>query len=213
MKKHSKKHVVCLMAAMVCAALFLSCETTSSAANAEVALNYDESMTPENSCVIYFSFFLNTEAAFRQINPELDVDEQHFEYKKSDFQCWTVFKPCKPGSRYMLTKLKGSEGDMSGRFGGTIWDMDFDPSQQIFVIDVPKEPGVYCYGWIDGLAVARNASKGEVFQVPVPNDMTDWKAKTAVKRADKAFKKAYGGTPWYDAYLATKDKLLNARSK
>ncbi|MBP5751756.1 MAG: hypothetical protein J6W60_02700, partial [Treponema sp.] len=84
---------------------------------------YDESMTPENSCVILFFFMDNDYATFRQINSDFPEDIQHFEYKKALFKPqYTIFKPCKPGSRYMLTDFKGS--NYSGNFH-TTWEMEF----------------------------------------------------------------------------------------
>ncbi|MEE3436383.1 MAG: hypothetical protein VZQ47_12600, partial [Treponema sp.] len=50
------------------------------AAAGSYAGQYDETMTPENSCVIFFTMPGNDAATFKQINPKLGVDEQSFEY-------------------------------------------------------------------------------------------------------------------------------------
>lgn len=204
------KSSLTLIAILMLAVIVTSCASTGGSKGeiqpGEYIGQYDESMTPENSCVIYFSFPGNFEATFKQINPELDIDEQHFDYGLMELRNWTVFKPCKPGSRYMLTKLRGS---MGGGFVRYNWDMTFKPNQQVLVIDVPKEPGVYCYNIIIGEDVARAASLGNVYNPPKPDD-PDVKYMTGtVKAADSEFRKLYGQTPWYDAYLAKKDKILN----
>ena len=83
---------------------------------------YDETMTPENSCVIFFLAGSDLEEVFKQINPNLDVDEQKFTYGLFSMYRVSVFKPCKPGSRYMLTKLRGSA---HYSFQDVNWDMEF----------------------------------------------------------------------------------------
>ena len=183
------------------------------AKNGSYAGQYDESMTPENSCVIFFTMPGNDAATFKQINPKLGVDEQSFEYPFGDMQSWTIFKSCKPGSRYMITKMKGR---MTGGvvqkgnklFGSdNVWDMDFKPNQQVLVIDVPNEPGVYTYGMIFAESVAFAASAGEKFtDVQTPNKLV-FKGKPCTKQfyklATKKFQSYYAGTPWMDAYNET----------
>ncbi len=205
------KPLTAVMALFASAVIFASCESDSTEVfePGEYVGQYDESMTPENSCVIYFYLEFNYEATFRQINPDLDVDEQHFEADSFISWGWVVFKPCKPGSRYMLTKLRGVGSNYR-------WDMDFKPNQQVMVIDVPKEPGVYCYGYIDAQNVALCASEGKAYSLCKPDDL-DAKSpyiiggtmKDAIKNVNSEFKKLYGQTPWYDAYLEKRKVLLS----
>ncbi len=162
---------------------------------------YDETMTPENSCVIFFLAGSDLEEVFKQINPNLDVDEQKFTYGLFSMYRVSVFKPCKPGSRYMLTKLRGSA---HYSFQDVNWDMEFKPNEQYLVIDVPNEPGIYCYsdpkmGWLGGEILARRISNGKAYELPAPD--TGKYTKAVYKQAAKQFKKLYSGTPWYDAFL------------
>ena len=66
-------------------------------------------MTLEDSCIIILGLPGNKQVTFKQINPELEVDEQTFKYGLFDFSGITIFKPCRPGSRWMLTKIKGEQ--------------------------------------------------------------------------------------------------------
>ena len=176
---------------------------------------YDESMTPENSCVIIFSFTSNDSATFRQINPNFESDIQEFKYDGFDIlgYNWTIFKPCKPGSRYMLTSLKGS--DWNGNFN-TTWDMDFSPKQQVLVIDIPEKPGIYVYGpdskgtyfSIWGLKVAQAANSGRAYKFPEPNGNH---TKTIYKTVVKEFAKHYAHTPWYDTFIAKREEILGKK--
>ncbi|MBR5965204.1 MAG: hypothetical protein IK015_03735 [Treponema sp.] len=209
-----KKSFVCAIAALAIASAVFAAESFgtkktdgTAAANSGVTRTsksfvgkYDESMTPENSVVIFFYNMGNEIMEFKQINPKFDVDEQKYEYYH---ECtgWVFFKPVKPGTRYMLTKMKGASS------GGTIryvWDMDFKPNQQVLVLDIPTEPGVYCYGQIWGEAVAYCAQKGEVYQLQKIDQWrlrNVWQVKKLYKAGLSQFKKRYTGTPWVDAYI------------
>lgn len=173
---------------------------------------YDESMTPENSCVIIFPCG-DSELSFKQINPQLDIDEQHFSFSFFDIYKMVIFKPCKPGSRYMLTKQKGSH-----KAGNTsiVWDFDFKPNQQYMVIDVPSEPGIYIYShpkyyYLCGFPFAdkvdRSSRKGKKFDYTVPEPNQGTNTKQAYKYAKKSFKNLYFGTPWYEAFIELEKKL------
>ncbi len=176
---------------------------------------YDETMTPENSCVIMFYFPENEFANFKQINPEFKADQQYFDYKGGFLGIspnWTIFKPCKPGSKYMLTKFKGhcKVGNIVYR-----WDMDLSIGQQYFVIDVPKKPGIYAYTldktyYISGERVAAFAQDGRVYPLAAPNG----KASVSLyKYIAKDFAKHYGKTPWYDAFLKTRESIIATNQK
>ena len=161
---------------------------------------YDESMTPENSVVIFFYNMGNELMEFKQINPKFDPDEQKYEYYYESTG-WVFFKPVKPGSRYMLTKMKGASSGGTVRY---VWDMDFKPNQQVLVLDIPTEPGVYCYGQIWGDSVAYSAQKGEAYQLQKIDQWrwgNKWMIQKFYKKALSQFKKRYEGTPWVDAYI------------
>jgi len=105
---------------------------------------YDENMTPENSCVICIRMDRNDQGSvtFKQINPKMEADEQSFKYSKGDT---IIFKPCKPGAKYMVTKAKGSR---SYRYYNTTtykWDFELKPNQQYYVVEAPKKPGLYTF--------------------------------------------------------------------
>ena len=139
--------------------LFFSCASTSGQVkDGKYIGQYDETMTPENSCVIFFSFQGNQISEFKQINTKKDIDTQSFEYGLLNIWDMTVFKPCKPGSRYMLTKFQGSIG---GGWSRDYWDMELKPSEQYLVIDVPNEPGIYCFEIIRGDSLAIPSATGK----------------------------------------------------
>ncbi len=185
--------------------LFFSCASTSGQVkDGKYIGQYDETMTPENSCLVFFRFPGNQISEFKQINTKKDIDTQSFEYGLFDIFGMTVFKPCKPGSRYMLTKFQGSSG--SGWYHN-YWNMELKPCEQYLVIDVPDEPGIYCFDVIDGESVAYSASDGKKFEVSEPD--TGKHTKNLYKSADGDFKRLYGNTPWYDAFLEKKEQILN----
>lgn len=171
---------------------------------------YDEKMTPENSVVIFFAFPGTEYAIFKQINPKFPVDEQEFKYDLLDASSVTIFKPVKPGSRYMITKMKGTIG---GGFQRSYWDMDFKPNQQVLVLDIPTEPGVYCFGNIFGKSVASCAQKGETYRLQ-KIDQCYWEKKWYTpkfyKQCLKKFKACYDGTPWVAAY---EEKMKNLKQE
>ena len=167
--------------------------------------HYDESMTPENSCVIFFYFTGTQKSTFRQINPRCDIDEQTFDFNLMENQMGTViFKPCKPGSRYMLTYIKGTISDSRTR---TYWEGSLSFNNRAMVIDVPKEPGIYCFGqpWGKDVVEAENAG--------IPYDMHEPDSskynKRAYKIGFKMFKQLYEGTPWLDAYIEKMNTIEN----
>ncbi len=161
---------------------------------------YDESMTPENSVVVFFITGGNEVLEFKQINPDFDVDTQRWEYYHETTP-WVFFKPVHPGSRYMLTKMTGAESVGNYRY---VWDMDFKPNQQVLVLDIPKEPGVYCFGQFWGSDVAKSAQRGEPYKLPKVDQFRwgkKWYGQKFYKKALSQFKKRYEGTPWVDAYI------------
>ena len=103
MKVFMKSAVTIVALALM--SLFASgCASTSNVIHPDYA-----SMTPEDSCIIILGLPGNKQVTFKQINPELEVDEQTFKYGLFDFSGITIFKPCRPGSRWMLTKIKGEQ--------------------------------------------------------------------------------------------------------
>ncbi|MBR6079436.1 MAG: hypothetical protein IKP60_04665 [Treponema sp.] len=185
--------------------LFFSCASTSGQVkDGKYIGQYDETMTPENSCVIFFSFQGNQISEFKQINTKKDIDTQSFEYGLLNIWDMTVFKPCKPGSRYMLTKFQGSIG---GGWSRDYWDMELKPSEQYLVIDVPNEPGIYCFEIIRGDSLAYSISDGKKFEISKADSGKN--TKSVYKAADGDFKRLYGNTPWYDAFIEKKEQILN----
>lgn len=172
----------------------------------EYAGKYNESLTPENSCIICFTMPMATYAEFKQINPKLDPDVQVFKYPLKDTQSVTIFKPCKPGSRYMLTKFNGIE---NGGISETDWFIELKPSEQYFVIDVPNEPGIYHYGMFLGRDVLMNITKKKTVEINKPNSFED--NGLAFRYFAKDFGRFYGQTPWVNAYIETINKFEEAK--
>jgi len=102
---------------------------------------YDENMTPENSCVICIRMrhYEAGNVTFKQINPKMEADEQSFHYGSDEV---IIFKPCKPGAKYMVTKAKGGYDDGVMWIG---WDFELKPNQQYYVVEAPKKPGLYFF--------------------------------------------------------------------
>lgn len=169
---------------------------------------YDETMTPENSCVIFMCFNYCDILEFTQINPKCGVDKQTFECK--GLNNFIVFKPCKPGAKYMITKMKGNS------IGGLVkyfWDMEFKPNQQVFVLDVPDKPGLYCMQYADGEVVASCAEAGKTFEPIEPKLLHETWGALVWKRGEKFFKKKYAGTPWMDEFIKRRDEAFAAEAE
>ena len=169
---------------------------------------YDESMTPENSCVIFFFFTGTQHAKFKQINPKCGVDEQSFDFPLPENQIGAmVFKPCKPGARYMLTYIEGTIGDGYTR---SYWKGELSFNNRVMVIDVPNEPGIYSFGQVWGKDVVIAEHEGRVYDMHEP-DSSKYNKK-AYKIGLKMFKALYEGTPWYDAYVEKMNTIQNTNN-
>lgn len=196
------------LAAIIVASCFMTATAKKSTEPivGEYVGQYNEKMTPENSCVIFLLIPGTSHAEFKQINPKRDVDTQSFEYEALDMYQITVFKPCKPGSKYMLTEFSGT---MGGGFKRTYWDMEFEAIQQYMVIDVPNEPGIYCYESIPGVDIASYAHDNKVYPTPLPNNSKY--NKTFYKTCKDKFQKKYGSTPWWNAYKEKMNTIENVK--
>ncbi len=217
-----KKCFVCALAAIALASVVVADENLGTKKTEEKATSekttssksyvgqYDEKMTPENSVVIFFAFPGTEHAIFKQINPKFPVDEQEFKYDLLEAASFTIFKPVKPGSRYMITKMKGTMGD---GFQRSYWNMDFKPNQQVLVLDIPTEPGVYCFGNVWGESVAVCAQKGEAYRLQKVDQWywgKKWYTPKVYKQCLKKFKARYDGTPWVAAY---EEKMKNLKQE
>lgn len=188
------------IAAFAVLSLFASgCASASAVSHPDYA-----SMSPEDSCIIILGFPGNKQVTFKQINPELEVDEQTFKYGLFDFCGITIFKPCRPGSRWMLTKIKGEQLENAISGSKIKWDFDMNPNQQFVVIDVPQKPGIYVYAdkFFDAQHAVYSCSSGTVMEIPSP-DKGDY-AKKVYKKAEKDFLKMYAGTLWEKAFKEKK---------
>ncbi|MBR5645301.1 MAG: hypothetical protein IKX23_01515 [Treponema sp.] len=98
----------------------------------------------ENSCVICFHLWGSGEFTFKQIDSARGVDEQIIEPKNK----MVIFLPCKPGSKYLLTKIKGQVVTGSVAMKNCITneiDIEMGVNEQFYIIDVPEKPGFYYY--------------------------------------------------------------------
>lgn len=189
------KKVFSIFLAVLALCFITSCASTSSVEGkyGEYVGEYDASMTPENSCMIFIAITGTTEIEYKQINPKFDAETVSFSLKPF-IGAKMIFKPCKPGSRYMVTKTKGM---VHYSFQDVSWDLEFNPNQQYFVLDVPEKPGVYFFGWNYGDFVARTIAHGKVYTV----ERTEEKYYKNIYGAFKNdMKKKYQGTPWLDAF-------------
>nr|WP_318660369.1 hypothetical protein [uncultured Treponema sp.] len=158
---------------------------------------YDENMTPENSCVFFFLMPENNHVKFVQTNPSMGVDIQTL--KPMGDHGVIISKPCKPGSSYMIREMRG------GNFN-SYWFMSFGPGEKFFTFDIPETPGIYFYGFFWGEDIAKKISHGE--QVDLEKLKKIKYTKPSYKTAKKYFERFYGGTPWYDAFLEQKEIVL-----
>ena len=98
----------------------------------------------ENSCIICFHLWGKGEFTFKQIDPAKGADEQMVTPKNK----LVVFLPCKPGSKYLLTKINGyvTTGSVAAKtcFNHII-DIEMGVNEQYYIIDVPEKPGFYYY--------------------------------------------------------------------
>lgn len=111
--------------------------------------------TPEDSVIFYGGFAGVNDYIFTQIDSNFEPDTQAM-IRADGF----VSKPVKPGSRYMLeyldntttnaTLVSGSGGVASVHFTDNGYNAIYNVPTSILIIDVPKEPGLYYFGYYNG---------------------------------------------------------------
>lgn len=145
------KKVVLLIAGLFLSFLVItSCSSSKEVVKIENQKNgsyvgqYDEKMTPDNSVVICIKMndMDRGSVTFKQINPKFEPDEQTYTYSGGDT---IIFKPCKPGAKYMVTKTKGKRIYYMASKIVYEWDVELRPNQQYYTVEAPKKPGLYFF--------------------------------------------------------------------
>lgn len=193
-----KKFKTVLIGALLCM-LFSSC---TSVGNLEKYEDYDESMgTPENSVIFYGCVFGDEETVFSQMNTKLDPESQVFK-RPADIQGNNIIvsKPVKPGSVYALAY---SYGHTNGSYIEHYWNVSYPFNLKTLYINIPKEPGFYYIGWIDGLETVKRGYlvKVEETSIGVPSE------KNQKKMFLNNVKQCYEGTVWEAAVDAEIERL------
>ena len=82
-------------------------------AGGEYVGEYDENLTPENSCVIFVCYNYCNNVEFTQINPKCGADKQFFEFvlEGSDFHCVDI---------KMTDSFDKAKKDLEAKFGKEI---------------------------------------------------------------------------------------------
>lgn len=123
--------------------------------------------TPEDSVVFYGGFYstdLKAITSFTQTNSEFSADKQTMNGP------FFISKPVKPGSKYILSHLSGTEkktaytGSMGNQKSviSNSFKKDFSVKNTPMTIEVPEEPGIYYFGYYDGRFTAVNEKLTEV---------------------------------------------------
>lgn len=151
-----KKLVIFLSSLLLSSYIFISCASNKELVKIENSKKglyvgqYDENMTPDNSVVICIKMSKQDSGTvvFKQINPKYEAEELTFTYRDGES---IIFKPCKPGAKYMVTKAAGNRMYDTG-LGYTVykWDFELKPNEQYYTVEAPQKPGVYCF-YDDGL--------------------------------------------------------------
>ncbi len=99
--------------------------------------------TPEDSVIFYGGFAGVNDYIFTQIDSNFEPDTQAM-IRADGF----VSKPVKPGSRYMLEYLDNTTTTVSG--SGGVASVHFTDNGYNAIYNVPKEPGLYYFGYYNG---------------------------------------------------------------
>ncbi len=148
---------------------------------------------PTTSVVFYGGFRgARNDYLFRQIDPYTEPDAQAVEEQE-----FFVSRPVKLDSCYMLEywywTAAGEDMDVDGLYSSE----SYTPETSPLVIDIPREPGLYYFGYYDGQATAASGRLVEIKGKP-SEDM-----KVAGLRE---VLRCYRGTEWEDYIREELDK-------
>ena len=115
--------------------------------------------TPKDSVVFYGFLPMNDIVKFKQIDKKYPADEQDgIKLSLSDSSGFWLSTPVKPGTTYMSSYMKGSV--QCGMSTGHEYSFGIYLIHMFFVIKIPKEPGLYCFGQYTGREIMVNAQAG-----------------------------------------------------
>lgn len=214
MKKIIRKIAVTLSVSALLITLITGCATLPDFSEKQIAKFQAAAGTPADSVVFYGFLPMNEIVKFKQIDKRFAADEQDgIDLAMTDTSGFWLSTPVEPGSTYMISYMKGSvQGGMKtgpGLVGGQwaqvttfetiVWDQEFDEDMQYFVIKIPEEPGLYCFGQYLGDNIMKKAQVGEPTQIFDQNNITEMWGKNAnqiVVNGLTQLMKAYKGTEW-----------------
>lgn len=170
--------------------------------------------TPKDSVVFYGFLPMNDVVKFKQIDKKYSSNEQDgIKLSLTDSSGFWLSTPVEPGSTYMISYMKGSVPGGSPTevksFAGQqrqvttfityVWDQEFSEDMQYFVIKIPKEPGLYCFGQYTGSEIMENAQAGNPTQIFDQNNIKEKWGKNGnqvIVNGLTQLIKAYKGTEW-----------------
>lgn len=171
--------------------------------------------TPKDSVVFYGFLPMNDVVKFKQIDKKYPSDEQDgIKLSLKDSSGFWLSTPVEPDSTYMISYMKGSvqggttteikphggqQQALVTKFNTHVWDQEFSEDMQYFVIKIPKEPGLYCFGLYSGREIMTNAQAGNQTQIFDQNNIKERWGKNGnqiIVSGLSQLIKAYKGTEW-----------------
>ena len=152
---------------------------------------------PTTSVIFYGGFRgASNDYLFRQIDPYTEPDTQAVEVQE-----FFVSRPVKLDSCYMLEYWywTATGEDMDGLYSSESYTSETSP----LVIDIPREPGLYYFGYYDGQATAASGRLVEIKGKP-SEDMKVAGLKEVLR--------CYKGTEWED-YIREELEKAKAEAK
>lgn len=230
MKKILGKITAALSLSALLISVVTSCASLPELSEEQIA-KFQNSEGSPNDCVVFYGFLpMNDVVKFKQIDKNFPADEQDgIALKITDSSGFWLSTPVKPGSTYMISYMKGHvQGGFSTdistientatsttyknttTFNTYVWDQNFTEDMQYFVIKIPEEPGLYCFGMYTGREIMYNAQNGKATQIFDQNNLTEKWGKNynqLIVSGLQQVSKAYKGTEWEEACLKDIEKF------
>lgn len=215
MKNNSEK-VIFVLIAWILVSIVTGCASLPDFSEEQIEKFQNAKGSPKDSVVFYGFLPMNYVVKFKQIDKKYPSDEQDgIELALTDSSGFWLSTPVKPGSTYMISYMRGSVIGSTTQVGSRVtfndyvWDQEFTEDMQYFVIHIPKEPGLYCFGMYTGREIMNNAQNGNPTQIFDQNNITEkWGPEgnqITVNGLNQTIK-AYKGTEWETAALKELEK-------
>lgn len=211
--------IVSVLAATILLSSLTGCVSLPDFSEKQIEKFQNAQGTPKDSVVFYGFLPMNDEVKFKQIDKKYPSDEQDgIKLSLTDSSGFWLSTPVVPGSTYMISYMKGSvQGGMSTStstnmitpnltqqtttttFETNVWDQEFTEDMQYFVIKIPKEPGLYCFGQYMGREIMANAQAGNPTQLFDQSNIKEKWGKNGnqvIVNGLTQLIKAYKGTEW-----------------